>query len=87
MAIVGIDGNDFVHISVFIASGDEDLVYITNSKGWTNETVDTSNDFGKYSQIAVDSNDKIVIVYIKDDGNPDIKFQGEVLQVVFLNQQ
>ena len=72
---LALDGNDFVHISVFIASGDEDLAYITNSKGyWTNETVDASSDYGKYSQIAVDSNDKIVIVYIKDDGNPDIRW-------------
>ena len=69
---LALDGNDFVHISAYVASGDKNLAYITNSKGsWTYEIVESSNDVGKYSQIAVDSNDKIVIVYVKDDANDD----------------
>ena len=72
---LALDGNDFVHISVYISSGDKNLAYITNSKGsWTHEIVESSNDVGKYSQIAVDSNDKIVIVYVKDDANDDIRW-------------
>ncbi|MGB1660501.1 MAG: carboxypeptidase regulatory-like domain-containing protein, partial [Candidatus Poseidoniaceae archaeon] len=62
------DSNDVIHISYFDDTNN-DLKYATCSSGcttasnWNKLSVDTSGDVGKYTSIAIDSNDAVHISY------------------------
>ena len=74
---IAIDSNDNVHISYFDYSN-LDLKYATCSSGCTNASnwdlvsVDTSGDVGRFTSIAIDSNDGVHISYY-DLSNTDLK--------------
>ena len=75
---IAIDSNDAVHISYYDTTN-VDLKYATCSSGctsasnWDNVSVDTTGDVGRYSSIAIDSNDAVHISYY-DATNDDLKY-------------
>ena len=74
---IAIDSYDNVHISYYDQTG-SDLKYATCSSGcttasnWADVTVDTTGDVGRYSSIAIDSNDAVHISYSESAKN-DLK--------------
>ena len=75
---IAIDSNDNVHIS-YLDFSNQDLKYATCSSGcttasnWNKVSVDTTGDVGRYSSIAIDSNDAVHISYY-DGTNDDLKY-------------
>ncbi|MCH2642389.1 MAG: putative Ig domain-containing protein, partial [Candidatus Thalassarchaeum sp.] len=75
---IAIDSNDAVHISYYDTTNGG-LKYATCSSGcttasnWDNVSVDTTGDVGRYSSIAIDSNDAVHISYL-DYTNRDLKY-------------
>ncbi|MBI4650759.1 tandem-95 repeat protein [Candidatus Desantisbacteria bacterium] len=80
---IAIDTNNKVHISYYYVGNDyenyrdfsyNDLKYATNKSGsWITTTVDSNMEVGRYTSIAIDSNDKVHISYY-DDSNKDLKY-------------
>jgi ELWxxDGT repeat protein len=77
---IAIDSNGFKHISYYDATiygtpvATLDLKYATDTSGsWVVTTVDTAGNVGKYTSIAIDSNDVVHISYF-DDTNNDLKY-------------
>ena len=75
---IAIDSNDVIHISYFDDTNN-DLKYATCSSGcttasnWNKLSVDTSGDVGRYTSIAIDSNDAVHISY-SDNTNYELKY-------------
>lgn len=77
---IAIDANDKIHISYgeLVYEGNNiwayNLKYASNSSGvWQYTRVDTTGSVGKYSSIAIDSNDKVHISYY-DATNENLKY-------------
>ena len=75
---IAINSNNAVHISYYDSTND-DLKYATcasscsSTSSWSKVTVDSSGDVGKYSSVAIDSNDAVHISY-RDSTNDDLKY-------------
>ena len=75
---IAINSNNAVHISYYDSTND-DLKYATCTSSWSSPsswskvTVDSSGDVGKYSSVAIDSNDAVHISY-RDSTNDDLKY-------------
>ena len=75
---IAIDSNDVLHISYFDDTN-KDLKYATCSRScttasnWNKVSVDTSNNVGYYTSIAIDSNDAVHISHF-DDTNKHPKY-------------
>ncbi|MGB0313586.1 MAG: putative Ig domain-containing protein, partial [Poseidonia sp.] len=69
---IAIDSNGAVHISYYSSSNGGDLKYATCSSActtasnWNKVSVDTSNNVGYYTSIAIDSNDAVHISHFDD---------------------
>ena len=78
---IAIDSNDKVHISCLRSHGvsDEygDLNYATNAAGFWRTILIHSGYVGKYTSIAIDSNNKVHISYY-DATNDDLKYATDV---------
>jgi len=74
---LGLDSKDNVHISYRdFGTGALDLKYATNdaeSGDWETETVDSTNNVGTYTSLAVDKDDKVHISYY-DGTNFNLKY-------------
>ena len=75
---IAVNSNNAVHISYYDSTND-DLKYATcasscsSTSSWSKVTVDSSGDVGKYSSVAIDSNDAVHISY-RDSTNDDLKY-------------
>jgi hypothetical protein len=66
--------NDEVHIS-YTDSTNLDLKYAYfDGSSWTTSTIDSTGDVGKYTSIAVDSNEEIHISYLDDTSGGFLKY-------------
>jgi ELWxxDGT repeat protein len=77
---IAVDSNDTVHISYHDSgSSKKNLKYATcssscsSASSWSNVTVDSNGDVGRYTSIAIDSNDALHISY-RDSTNDDLKY-------------
>ena len=74
---LAVDSNGNVHVSFFDYSN-SDLKYSTfeqdgNGNGWTTSTVDSEDDVGFFTSIAIDSNNDVHISYF-DTSNENLKY-------------
>jgi hypothetical protein len=75
---IAINSNNAVHISYYDSTND-DLKYATcasscsSTSSWSKVTIDSNGDVGKYSSVAIDSNDAVHISY-RDSTNNDLKY-------------
>jgi hypothetical protein len=78
---MALDSQDNVHISYHGWSTDYTtsfLRYTNNTSGyWAHETVNSGGKVGKYTSIAIDSNDKVHISYF-DEGNSTLRYASAV---------
>jgi hypothetical protein len=79
---LAVDSNDYVHISYFLYSyggSNGDLKYATNKSGsFVTTTVDATDFVGEESSLAIDSNDKVHIVY-SDYTNNAMKYANDTV--------
>ena len=75
---IAVDSGDGVHIAYY-DEDDDDLKYAAcsascaSASAWANTTIDATGSVGTHTSIAVDSNDKVHILYT-DQGNDALKY-------------